>query len=87
MKTEGFLVLLGLLGGLAQVSETNVVPLEAAFQGKLHFLDFKISFSFMLTSVKIFLSNSQFKSKHKQKLERWLVGLESTRKNNQNKKD
>ena len=34
MKTEGFLVLLGLLGGLAQVSETNVVPLEAAFQGK-----------------------------------------------------
>ena len=50
MKTEGFLVLLGLLGGLAQVSETNVVPLEAAFQGKLHFLDFKVSFSFMLTS-------------------------------------
>ena len=51
MKTEGFLVLLGLLGGLAQVSETNVVPLEAAFQGKLHFLDFKISFSIMVIMV------------------------------------
>ena len=27
------------------------------------------------------------KSKQKQKLERWLVGLEFTRENNQNKKD
>ena len=30
-------------------------------------------------------SNSQFFPKHKQKLERWLVGLEFTRENNQNK--
>ena len=35
--------------------------------------------------MKEFTSNSQFKSKHKQKLERWLVSLEFTRKNNQNK--
>ena len=39
MKKEGFLVLLGLLGGLAQVSEQNVVPLEAAFQGKQIIID------------------------------------------------
>ena len=30
-------------------------------------------------------SNSQLQSKHKQKLERWLVNLEFTRENNQNK--
>ena len=35
-------------------------------------------------SLKKFPSNSQFKSKQKQKLERWLVGLEFTRENNQN---
>ena len=35
--------------------------------------------------LKKFPSNSQFKSKHKQKLERWLVGLEFTRENNKKK--
>ena len=38
MKKQAILVLLGLLGILAQVSEQNVLPLEAAFQGKLRIL-------------------------------------------------